>query len=285
MDARTAQFDEPLRPVAGFMFDVDGTLILSNRALGGYTLLPGADETLRTLKERKIPFVALTNGSAYPPAEQAAKLRALGLPIDDEAMLTPSSIAADLMVRHGVGRVLLLGTPGVGYCLAEAGIEIVVPTDPAADQVDAIYVGWHPDCGMHDIHVACGAIWNGAKLYVASNVPFFASSTGKAPGYSYVITAAIRKLTRAPMILTGKPSLDALRFVARKLDVPMKSLAVVGDDPLVEIVMARRAGAMAFGVTTGTTSAEEWAQQPPIKRPHRILGGVADVLSLETAPA
>jgi ribonucleotide monophosphatase NagD (HAD superfamily) len=100
-----------------------------------------------------------------------------------------------------------------------------------------------------------------------------------------VITAAIRKLTKAPMILTGKPSLDALRFVARKLGVPMKSLAVVGDDPLVEIVMARRAGAMAFGVTTGTTSAEEWAQQAPIKRPHRILSGVADVLSFETVPA
>jgi len=283
VDARTASFNEPLRPIAGFMFDVDGTLILSNRALGGYTLLPGAAKTLGTLKERGVPFVALTNGSAYPPAEQAGKLRALGLPIDDSAMLTPSSIAADMMVRRGVASVLLLGMPGVGHCLTEAGIAVVMPNDDGAEDVDAVYVGWHPDCGMHDIHVACSAIWNGAKLYVASNVPFFASSTGKAPGYSYVITAAIRKLTRAPMILTGKPSLDALRFVARKLAVPMKSLAVVGDDPLVEIIMARRAGALAFGVTTGTTSAEEWAQQPLNKRPHRILGGVADVLSLETA--
>jgi ribonucleotide monophosphatase NagD (HAD superfamily) len=127
VDARTAGFDEPLRPIAGFMFDVDGTLILSNRALGGYTLLPGAAETLNSLKERGFPFVVLTNGSAYPPAEQAAKLRALGLPIDDGAMLTPSSIAADLMVRHGIRRVLLLGTPGVGHCLEEAGIAIVTP--------------------------------------------------------------------------------------------------------------------------------------------------------------
>ena len=65
----------------------------------------------------------------------------------------------------------------------------------------------------------------------------------------------------------------------------MKKLGVVGDDPLVEIIMARRAGAMAFGVTTGTTSAEEWAAQPPIKRPHRVLGGIADILSLEMATA
>src|SRR5690606_36001147 len=101
MDARRSSWDEPLRPIAGFMFDVDGTLILSNRSLGGYTLLPQAVETLTTLKERGVPFVVLTNGSAYPPAEQAPKLRALGLPIEYDELLTPASVAADIMPRHG----------------------------------------------------------------------------------------------------------------------------------------------------------------------------------------
>jgi ribonucleotide monophosphatase NagD (HAD superfamily) len=178
---------------------------------------------------------------------------------------------------------LVLGTPGVGHALAEAGIVTLFTGDDGADAVDAVYIGWHPDCSMEDIHAACTAIWNGAKLYVASNVPFFASATGKAPGYSFAITAAVRALTRVPMILTGKPSLDALRFVSRKLGVPMRELAVVGDDPLVEIIMARRAGAMGFGVTTGTTTAEEWAAQPKIKQPHRVLRGIADVLSLPLA--
>ena len=65
----------PLRPLKGFMFDLDGTLLLSDRSLGGYELLPGAAEVLTTLRERAIPFVVLTNGSAYRPSEQAAKLR------------------------------------------------------------------------------------------------------------------------------------------------------------------------------------------------------------------
>jgi len=285
MDARRSSWDEPLRPIAGFMFDVDGTLILSNRSLGGYTLLPQAVETLTTLKERGVPFVVLTNGSAYPPAEQAPKLRALGLPIEDDELLTPSSVAADIMPRHGVRSALILGTPGVGHSLGEAGIELYFTGDEGADKVDAVYIGWHPDCGMKDIEVACNAIWNGAKLYVASNVPFFASSAGKAPGYSYAITAAVQKLTRAPMILTGKPSLDALRFVSRKLGVPMRRIGVVGDDPLVEMIMARRADAMGFGVTSGTTTAEEWAAQPRSRRPHRVLSGIGDVLSLEMEPA
>jgi len=275
---------EKLGPVEGFMFDLDGTLILSDRSLGGYRALPGAIEVLNEVKSRGIPFVTLTNGSAYPPSQQGPKLRALGLPISDEALLTPSTVAADLMPRRHVKRALILGTPGVGQPLAEAGIEIVFPGQEGAENVQAVYVGWHPDCVMRDLEVACKAIWNGAELYVASDVPFFATSAGKTMGYSHAIVAAVRRITRAPMILTGKPSIHALRLVAKKLGVPMRRVGVVGDDPLVEMIMARRGGAMGFGVTTGFTSAEDWAAQPRARRPHRIVRELAEVLEL-TAPS
>jgi len=265
--------------IRGYMFDVDGTLILSDRSLGGYRVLPDAVEVLETLAGRGIPYVALTNGSAYPPPEQAARLRALGLPIGDDQMLTPSSVAAHLMPRRGVKTVLVLGTPGVGYCLKEAGIEVRFTGDEGAEQVDAVYVGWHPECGMKDIEQACGAIWNGAALYSASDVPFFATASGRAMGYSHAIVAAIRKLTRAPMILTGKPSLNALRFVAKTLGVPARSVGVVGDDPSCEILMARRGGATGFGVMTGFYQAADWAAQPANRTPHRLLAGIGDLLA------
>ena len=266
--------------VEGFMFDLDGTLLLSDRSLTGHKLLPGAIEVLCELQSRGIPFVVLTNGTAYPVAQQAPKLRALGLPIPDEALITPSSVAADLMPRHGVKRALILGIPGVGQPLAEAGIETVFTGQEGAEHVQAVYIGWHPDCGMKDIETAVKAIWNGAKLYVASDVPFFATAAGKTMGYSYAITAAVRRMTRAPMILTGKPSLHALRLVAKKLGVPMRRVAVVGDDPLVEMIMARRGGAVGLGVTTGMTKAREWLAQPLNRRPHGVLGDLRELLCL-----
>lgn len=270
--------------IDGFMFDLDGTLILSDKSLGTYHVLPGAIELLTELKARGIPFVTLTNGSAYPPAQQAPKLRALGLPIEDDALLTPSTVAADMMPRRGVQRALVLGTPGVGHPLAEAGIQILFPDQPDAEKVQAVYIGWHPDCTMKDIEIAAKAIWNGAELYVASDVPFFATAAGKTMGYSHAIAAAVRKLTHAPMILTGKPSLHALRLVAKRLEVPMRRLGVVGDDPLVEMIMARRGGALGIGVNTGMTQEREWAKQPLNRRPHRVLQDVREVLTL-IAPA
>jgi HAD superfamily hydrolase (TIGR01450 family) len=274
--ARAASFPK----LSGLMFDVDGTLLLSDRSLGGYELLPHAVETLNELANRGVPYVLLTNGSAYPPAQQAEKLRKLGLAVRDEQMITPSSVAAELMVRQGIGKVLVLGSDGVGHALREAGIETRTITHAAPAEVEAVYVGWHPDCGMKDIEAACNAIFAGAKLYVASDVPFFATRAGRTIGYSYAIVGAIRRVTRAPIILTGKPSRHAMQFVAKRLGVPVTRVGVVGDDPVVEMSMARRFGAAAFAVTTGVTSAAEWRRQPPARRPHRVLADLRQLLDL-----
>jgi HAD superfamily hydrolase (TIGR01450 family) len=269
-----------LRPVEGLVFDLDGTLVLSDRSLSGYQALPGAVELLNQLKARGVPFVVLTNGTNYPSSEQAPKLRALGLPISDDCLLNPSSVAANLMPRRGVRRALVLGTAGVGHALGQAGIRTVFTGDEGAEHVDAVYIGWHPDCRMKDIEAAVKAIWNGAELYVASDVPFFATAGGKTMGYSYAISAAVRRITRAPMILTGKPSLHALRLVAKRLGIPMRSVGVVGDDPLVEMIMARRGDAIGFGVTTGISKARDWAGQPRGRRPHRVLRSLGELLDI-----
>ena len=273
---RAKQSAAPL--LKGLMFDLDGTLLLSDRSLGAYEMLPGAVELLTELRRRAFPFVVLTNGSAYPPAEQAAKLRKLGLPVHDECMLTPSSVAADLMVRAGVRRALVLGGPGVGQALRDARIDTVQVGEAGERDVQAVYVGWYPECNMKAIEAACHAIGAGARLYVASDVPFFATKNGRTMGYSYAIVGAIRRVTRAPMILTGKPSLHALRFVAHRLGLRRREVGIVGDDPSVEIIMARRGGARSFAVTTGMMAREEWDHQTGLRRPDEILRRLGDLL-------
>jgi ribonucleotide monophosphatase NagD (HAD superfamily) len=109
-------------------------------------------------------------------------------------------------------------------------------------------------------------------------VPFFATKQGRTMGYSYAIVGAIRRVTRAPMILTGKPSLHALRLVARRLGLRFRELGIVGDDPSVEILMARRGGATSFAVTTGVTSRAEWLRQTGLRQPHQVLDQLDNLL-------
>src|SRR5207253_10717597 len=121
---------------------------------------------------------------------------------------------------RGLRGALVLGGSGGGEARRDAGIETVHTGEAGATEVGSVFVGWHPECGMKDIETACQAIWGAAELCVASDVPFFATRQGRTIGYSFAITAAIHRLTRAPMTLTGKPSTRALRFVARRLGVP-----------------------------------------------------------------
>ncbi len=44
--------------------------------------------------------------------------------------------------------------------------------------------------------------------------------------------------------------------------------------------MARKGGAVGFGVETGLTKAAGWAAQPPARRPHRVLASVGELLAL-----
>jgi NagD protein len=72
--------------------------------------------------------------------------------------------------------------------------------------------------------------------------------------------------------------LHALRFIARKLGIPVREVGVVGDDPAVEIIMARRGGATAFGVTTGVMKQEDWERETGKRRPDYVLNDLRELL-------
>ncbi|HUH03225.1 MAG TPA: HAD hydrolase-like protein [Kofleriaceae bacterium] len=260
------------------MFDLDGTLILSDRKLGGYTVIPGAVEVLEELERRGVPFLALTNGSAHPASVQGPKLRAVGLPIRDERLFTPNSVAAKVFSDNGHRSVLVLGTDGVVEALEGMGIACCRPGDAAAAHADAVYSAWHPACTMDDIHAAAGSVLHGAAFYSASDVPFFATRDGPAFGYSCAINGAVARVTGREPQVTGKPSALAMDFVAAELGLAARDIAVIGDDPRVETEMARTRGAIGVGVTSGTTSRAAWGEQPDVRRPDYVIESVAELL-------
>lgn len=267
------------RKPKGFMFDLDGTLILSDRKLGGYTLIKGAAEALGELDRLGIPWLAMTNGSAYPARVQAPRLRAAGVPVPDDKLFTPNSVAAKVMRERGFARVLVLGTQGVAEALEELGVPCAMPGSAEAAQADAVYVAWHPDCVMDHIHAACEQVLAGAALLSASDVPFFATKEGRSFGYSCAINGAISRVTGVEPEPTGKPSAHALTFIAAQLGLAQEQVGIVGDDATAEMLMARQGGAIGIAVTSGATSAAQWAVQPPEKTPHLVIGTVRELVA------
>jgi len=66
---------ERLTSVRGFVFDLDGTLVLGDRNGRGLIPLPGALEITRWAARQGLPFVVFTNGTTKTPRELAQALR------------------------------------------------------------------------------------------------------------------------------------------------------------------------------------------------------------------
>jgi HAD superfamily hydrolase (TIGR01450 family) len=267
-----------LSAVRGFVFDMDGTLVLGDPRNHGLAPLAGALEITHWLTQRGVPFVVFTNGTARPPAAYAASLAQVGFKLSEADLLTPASSAADLFTRLGYGRVLVLGGEGLSGPLRAAGIEVLAPA--GKPRVDAVVIGWYREFTMDALEAACHAVWNGARVYSASQTRFFATAEGKALATSRAIAAMIRDMTGARVHVVGKPSLEALRCAGRRLGEKIADLAVVGDDPALEVPMAHRGRALAIAVNTGLGDAEAFAHLPAARRPHITVPGVAELLAM-----
>jgi 4-nitrophenyl phosphatase len=271
---------ERLRAARGFVFDLDGTLVLGDRRNRGLAPLPGALEITRWARRQRRPFVVFTNGTTKTPRELARTLRDIGFDLPDDAVMTPASSAVAVLTRRGHRRVLVLGGDGLAGPLRDAGLEVVPAADGGKPRADAVLAGWYPEFTMASLEAACHAVWDGAEAYTASQSMFFATAQGRAIGTSRAISAMLRSLTGCRVQLVGKPSLDALRSAARRLGLRPAELAVVGDDPELEVPMAHRGQALAIAVTSGLGAADSFDHLPQARRPHLQLGGVDELLSL-----
>jgi NagD protein len=264
--------------VRGFVFDLDGTLVLGDRRNHGLTPLPGALEITRWLSGRGIPFVILTNGTTRTPGQYAQTLRGIGFDVADDGVVTPATSAARVFAQRGHRRAMVLGDEGLAGPLREAGIGIVTPA--GRPEADAVLAGWYPEFTLPALESACHCVWAGAALYSSSQSVFFASAEGRALGTSRAISAMITSVTGRRVRIVGKPSLHALRTAAGRLGVPLTDVAVVGDDPALEMPMARRGNALAIAVGTGIGATAAFDSLPGAHAPHLRVHGVDELLSI-----
>jgi NagD protein len=263
-----------------FVFDVDGCLALGASPGGqGGGALPGAPQLLTALKERGARFVCATNGSGRPPEAYAAGLRAHGLPIDDEEMLTPPVVAAERLARERIGaRVMVLGGDGVIEPLRRAGISTVAAEGGAP--ADVVLVGPVARLEPEHFQAAARAIWAGARFLVTSYVPTIPVRDGRLASMSAAVAAGLAHVTGATPEVVGKPAPAVVEVARARMGAAGDDpLVVVGDDPALDIALGRAVGAGTVLVLSGTVGAADVAALPPAQRPDAVVAGVSDLLA------
>jgi 4-nitrophenyl phosphatase len=252
------------------VFDIDGTLALMDKEKGTFTALPGAIEALAACRARGVSVVAYTNGTFFPPAHYYPLLAAAGLNFEPGHILTPAAVAAQALAKLGYDRVMVMGGDGTRVPVEEAGITVIAPTK-GAPKVDAVLLGYTKDFGAEDLEAVVQAVWDGAIPYAGSVAPYFAGAKGRMLGISGAIAAALENATDTKVTVFGKPQIAGLDIVSALTGATPAEMAVIGDDPKLEIRMGRKAGSYCIGVTTGIADKAQFESFPEDERAHVVL--------------
>jgi HAD superfamily hydrolase (TIGR01450 family) len=263
-----------LDEVRGFVFDVDGTLVHRS---GPDTVeaIDGALEVLERIRASGRRFAIFTNGSHKAPAAFANDLRAAGLPVEDDEMITPLCSVQSYLEHRRDAAVLGFLTEEARAYLAGCGVNLV---DGDNGRVDAVFVAHTDWTGFDELERAARAVIGGARLLTGSYVSAYAGADGPILSRGAMVTAAIAKASEARPVVVGKPSRAAVREFGRRLDVDPADAAVVGDDLRLDVALGLLGGSTTILVRTGISADLDLAAVPEARRPDAAVSTVAELL-------
>jgi NagD protein len=241
--------------------DMDGVLVREEQAI------PGADEFLTGLQEREIPFLVLTNNSIYTQRDLAARLRASGLSVPEEAIWTSALATARFLEdqRPG-GSAFVVGEAGLTTALHQAGYTM---TERSPDYV---VLGETRTYSFDRITRAIRLVLEGARFIATNPDTTGPSPDGPLPATGSVAALISRATGVAPYVV-GKPNPLMIRSALNALDAHSESTVMIGDRMDTDIVAGLESGLETILVLTGVTAMPDTERHP--YRPARIIESVA----------
>lgn len=250
----------------GFMLDMDGTIYKGGQPI------PGAREFISFLRERRIPFVFLTNNSSHDRGFYSDKLRRLGFDASEKDVLTSTTATIRFLISERFGRTVYpVAVPGVVREMDDAGVPIV-DEDP-----DIVVLTFDTTITYEKINKAFHFVRNGAEL-IATHPDDLCPTEDS---YDIDIGPFIRmfeQMCQTTAVVIGKPNRLMLEMAAREMGVRPDDTVMVGDRLYTDIAMADRAGTQSILVLSGET--DRAMLESSDVRPTVTLGSVADIPSL-----
>jgi NagD protein len=268
----------PTRRFGGYVFDLDGTLYL-----GDY-LLPGAAETVASIRDGGARVAFLTNKPLETPAAYADKLTDLGIHATAREVVSSTDALLRYLERHARGaRILPITEPLLVGLLHDHDFATLDPATADPTTADVLVVSWDRTFDYQKLTAAFRAVRAGAWIVATNPDPFCPMPDGDLPDCGAIL-AAIETATgvRAEAIV-GKPSPHMAEALLDRLALPPDDTILVGDRLMTDVLMAREAGMASALVLTGATGPEALDGAGVI--PDYVLGGVAEVLPASEAAA
>ena len=249
----------------GVLLDIDGVLHVSMQPIAG------AADTLRWLDQNGYLTCFVTNTTTVARATLAQRLQQIGLPIEEERLLTAPVAAANYIRQHFPGKrcwVLTKGDTAADF----TGIELV---EPSAKNIGVVVIGGAEELLTYEaMNTAFRLIMDGAALLAMHTNMYWRTASGlQLDSGPYV--RALELATGKQAVVLGKPDKAFFEQALLTINVQQRDAIMVGDDIENDVAGAQRAGLRGILVYTGKHKADS----PLLQRihPDATLASIADL--------
>jgi HAD superfamily hydrolase (TIGR01450 family) len=220
---------DDLPPAAGYLLDLDGTLVQGGRAL------PWARPLLRGIEGR---FAILSNDAEHTPQALSRQLDRLGLSVPpDRIILAGTAAVAEVARRHPGARVMLLGSAALRRVARAAGLRL------ALRGVEVVLLARDRRFDHAALAAAANALRGGAALVVANPDLTHPGPNGAiVPETGALLAALLACAGDVPHIVVGKPEPTLFRQALALLDTAPEATVMIGDNAATDGQGAARLG-------------------------------------------
>lgn len=248
----------------GYLIDMDGVIYR------GSEVIPGAAEFIRYLQESDLPYLFLTNNSAFTPLDVVVKLRKFGIDTTPEHVCTSAeATAAFVHKQRPNGTAFVIGEGGMLAALHDIGYAI------SRDKPDYVIVGEGRVLNFEMAEQAHRCIAAGAHLISTNSDTWCPTDNGPRPGCGAIV-ALLESATGKKAYHVGKPNPFMMRMARKRIGLATDEVIMIGDTMETDIRGATDLGYRSILVLTGSTTRESLREHP--FAPTEVVESIAELV-------
>jgi len=219
--------------IEGFIFDLDGTVYLTNR------LIDGAKEIVERIRASGRRIVFLSNNPVRTREMYIRKLAAMGIPAKIDDVINSSWVMAEYIRKYHASEWLyVVGESSLKNELRGVGARFA----STPEETDIVILAFDRTFHYQKLNFTLRAIRNGASV-MATNPDRTCPMQGGAVPDCGALIAAVEAMSGARVDpIVGKPSRIMIETAASAMGVALEKCMLVGDRLETDIAMAAVAG-------------------------------------------
>jgi HAD superfamily hydrolase (TIGR01450 family) len=226
-----------------YLVDIEGTIVKDK----SYAPIEGAVDWINSFGSSPDQFVLVSNNTTHKPEDLLVTLKNLRFNLRPKNLMTCMGVALSWLKKKEIKNCFVIGSSELREYLNENGIE--TPTD---DKVEAVLVGLDCSLDYEKLKIAVNALVKNHASFLALHANrLYKDEKGElCPSVGAVVKALEYSSQRRAKVF-GKPNPEIYREAMARFDVKAENCIMISDDPLSDLVGAKKLGMKTVFVTSG----------------------------------